>query len=50
MNKNVYVPPVADIVRLEGRDRILELSNFGDPGEPGTGFGDGDIIDIPILF
>ena len=50
MKKNVYVPPVTDIVHLEGRECILDLSNFGDPGNAGAGFGDGNDIDIPDLF
>ena len=50
MNNSLYVPPQVEVLQLESHDCILELSNFGTPGAPGTGFGNGDIIDGGLIF
>ena len=48
--KLFYTSPCTECVLLQPEQRILDLSSFGNSGEPGTGFGNGDIIDIPDLF
>ena len=45
-----YQTPETDIIVLQGRDHILELSNYGTPGQPGSGFEGGNTIDNPIFF
>ena len=49
MQLQQYQAPEAELVMLYLRQNILDLSNFGDPGEPGGGFGD-DIIIIDSDF
>lgn len=49
-NRKTYLPPVTDVVELHPREHILDLSNYGAPGEPGNGFEGGNIIDNPIYF
>ena len=39
-----YVPPVSETIVLQGRECILELSNYGQNNEPGQGFDPGSII------
>lgn len=48
--KLFYTSPCTECVLLQMEQRILDLSSFGNAGEAGTGFGEGDIIDNPILF
>lgn len=48
--KLFYTSPCTECVLLRPEQRILALSSYGNSGEPGTGFGDGDIIDNPVLF
>lgn len=50
VQRTSYLPPVTEIIRLQGREHILNLSNYGNTDSPGSGFGDGDIIDIPDIF
>lgn len=40
----VYTAPTSTVIELQGRDAILELSNFGQDNAPGSGYGSGDII------
>lgn len=47
---SLYIPPVAEVIRLQGQEHLLQLSNYGDPGSAGSDFGPGDILDNPILF
>ena len=44
-NPRTYLPPVADVLVLHAREHILNLSNYGAPGQPGNGFGNGNIIE-----
>ena len=39
--------PEVETIVLQPGQMILGLSNFGDPGAPGGGYGGGDIIDFP---
>jgi len=48
--RNLYVPPVAQALVLQGREQILTLSNYGDLNAPGTGFDPGVIIIISEDF
>ena len=48
--KLTYTAPGMQTLSLELQRRILELSNYGQQGEAGTGFDSGNIIDVPDLF
>lgn len=37
-----YQTPETDIIVLQGRDHILELSNYGNPNAPGQSLGSGN--------
>ena len=49
MQMQPYLVPEVEVVILQPGRAILELSNYGDPGTPGSGFGGGGggIIDYP---
>lgn len=49
-NPRTYLPPIADVLVLHAREYILNLSNYGAPGQPGNGFGNGNIIENPNSF
>jgi len=49
-NLKTYLPPMTDVVLLQGRECILDLSNYGTPGQAGASFGNGNIIDYPESF
>lgn len=42
-----YVAPQAELIMFQPRKNFLDLSNYGGAGEPGGGFDNGDIIDLP---
>lgn len=42
-----YVAPEVDVIRISPWQNILVLSGYGNDGDPGKGFDDDDIIDIP---
>lgn len=42
-----YVAPQAELIMFQPRKNFLDLSNYGDSGQPGGGFDDGNIIDFP---
>ena len=50
LKRVLYLPPVAETIRLQGREHILNLSNYGQDNTPGSDFEDDDIIDIEDLF
>ena len=50
MQLQPYQAPQVGLLVLLCDQRILELSDYGDTGEAGTGFYDDSIIDFPILF
>lgn len=39
-----YIPPMTEVIQLVGKDHLLQLSNYGSPGQAGSDFGSGDII------
>ncbi len=45
-----YLPPMAETITLQGCEHILDLSNYGPTGEPGSSFDSGNLIDNPVLF
>ena len=46
MESKKYETPKMIVIELSPSGCILQLSNFGNPGTPGSGFGiDGGIID-----
>lgn len=49
-NHSLYIPPVTEVTGLLEQEQILQLSNFGDPGAPGQGFNEGNILTNPIDF
>ena len=49
-NLKTYLPPASDVVLLQGREPILDLSQFGEDNAAGIGFGSGNTIDYPITF
>ena len=49
MKYQPYKAPEAELVMLYLRQNVLDLSNFGNPGQAGDGFGD-DIIIIDSDF
>ena len=50
MQLQQYQAPEAELIMLCLRRNILDLSNFGNPGQAGDGFGDDTIIDITTDF
>lgn len=50
MQLQQYQVPEAELVMLYLRQNVLDLSNFGNPGQAGDGFGDDTIIDITTDF
>ena len=50
MQLQSYLEPEVEVVMLQPDRAILELSNYGDSGAQGSGFGEGNIIDNPIFF
>lgn len=49
-NLRTYLPPETETVLLQGRETILDLSNYGLTGQAGAGFGDSNIIEDPNFF
>ena len=45
-----YLVPEVDVVMLQPGQTLLNLSNYGDPGAPGSGYGGGNIIPIDPSF
>lgn len=45
-----YKAPETELVMFYLRQNVLDLSNFGNPGQAGDGFGDDTIIDITTDF
>lgn len=50
MQMQPYLVPEVEVVMLQLGRAILELSNYGGPGAAGSGFGEGNTIDNPIIF
>lgn len=47
MQFSTYTAPEVDVIMLQPGQNLLVLSDYGDTGQAGGGFGDGDIIDVP---
>ena len=45
-----YLVPEVDVVMLQPGQTLLNLSNYGNPGAPGSGYDGGDIIPIDLPF
>ena len=48
--RTLYTPPVTEVIRLQGQEHLLQLSNYGNPGSAGSDFDPGNILDNPIFF
>ena len=43
--RTLYTPPTTEVIQLQGQEHLLQMSNMGDPGEPGGDFEPDDILD-----
>lgn len=49
-HQTLYLAPQAEVILLQGREQIMNLSNYGAPGQAGNNFSGDQVIDVLDSF